>query len=97
MPLDYPAPPGVSVGWITELHVVEHGAGAISIELGQFYARMGTRVTILQRSGRILSHDDLSRASDSLRAHWRPHRVRRRLAARPGGARAPGSLPCGSR
>lgn len=34
------------------------GAGAIAIELGQFYARMGTRVTLLQRSGHILSRDD---------------------------------------
>ncbi len=34
------------------------GAGVIAIELGQFYARMGTRVTMLQRSGHILSHDD---------------------------------------
>lgn len=34
------------------------GAGVIAMELGQFYARMGTRVTMLQRSGHILSRDD---------------------------------------
>ena len=34
------------------------GAGAIAVELGQFYARMGTRVTMLQRSGHVLSRDD---------------------------------------
>jgi pyruvate/2-oxoglutarate dehydrogenase complex dihydrolipoamide dehydrogenase (E3) component len=34
------------------------GGGVIAIELGQFYARMGTRVTMLQRSGHILSRDD---------------------------------------
>lgn len=34
------------------------GGGVIAVELGQFYARMGTRVTMLQRSGHILSHED---------------------------------------
>src|SRR6266542_1814381 len=34
------------------------GGGVVAVELGQFYARMGTRVTMLQRSGHILSRDD---------------------------------------
>lgn len=34
------------------------GAGAIGLELGQFYQRLGTQVTVLQRSGHILSDED---------------------------------------
>ncbi|MDE3230386.1 MAG: FAD-dependent oxidoreductase, partial [Chloroflexota bacterium] len=34
------------------------GGGYIALELGQFFARMGTRVTILERSGRILKDEE---------------------------------------
>jgi pyruvate/2-oxoglutarate dehydrogenase complex dihydrolipoamide dehydrogenase (E3) component len=34
------------------------GAGAVALELGQFYARMGTQVTLLERSRRVLSDED---------------------------------------
>ncbi|MNX06698.1 Dihydrolipoyl dehydrogenase [compost metagenome] len=34
------------------------GGGVIALELGQFYARLGTRVTMLIRSGHILSQED---------------------------------------
>lgn len=34
------------------------GGGVEGVEFGQFFNRMGVRVTLLQRSGRILSHED---------------------------------------
>ncbi|MFO0705875.1 MAG: dihydrolipoyl dehydrogenase [Nitrospira sp.] len=34
------------------------GAGPVGLELGQFFSRIGTKVTILQRSASILSHLD---------------------------------------
>lgn len=34
------------------------GAGAIAIEMAQAFARLGSRVTVVQRGGQILSHDD---------------------------------------
>lgn len=34
------------------------GGGVIALELGQFYARLGTKVTMLIRSGHILSQED---------------------------------------
>ncbi|MBC7543549.1 MAG: dihydrolipoyl dehydrogenase [Candidatus Sericytochromatia bacterium] len=34
------------------------GAGAVGLELGQFYQRMGCQVTIIQRSAHILSTED---------------------------------------
>ena len=56
------------VGYVTSDHalalsrppesMVVLGGGVIAIELGQFYARMGTRITMLQRSGHILSRED---------------------------------------
>jgi pyruvate/2-oxoglutarate dehydrogenase complex dihydrolipoamide dehydrogenase (E3) component len=34
------------------------GGGPIALELGQYFARLGSRVTILQRSGQVLSKSD---------------------------------------
>jgi len=34
------------------------GGGVVALELGQFYARLGTKVTMLVRSGHILSQED---------------------------------------
>ena len=34
------------------------GGGPVALELGQFFARIGTRVTIIQRSAHLLSHLD---------------------------------------
>lgn len=39
-------------------HVVFLGAGYIALEMGQFYRRMGSRVTILERSRRLLKRED---------------------------------------
>lgn len=38
--------------------VVILGAGPIGVEFSQAYNRLGVKVTVLQRSGRILSHED---------------------------------------
>ncbi len=47
--LDRPELPG---------HVVFLGAGYIALEMGQFYKRMGSRVTILERSTSLLKRED---------------------------------------
>lgn len=39
-------------------HVVFLGAGYVALEMGQFYRRMGSRVTILERSRRLLKRED---------------------------------------
>ncbi|MDZ4732794.1 MAG: dihydrolipoyl dehydrogenase [Nitrospirota bacterium] len=43
------------------------GGGAVALELGQFFARLGTRVTILQRGGTLLSgmDEDVGRALEA--------------------------------
>lgn len=46
------------------------GAGAIALELGQFYARMGTRITVLQRSSHIFSRED-PEVGETLAGHLR--------------------------
>ncbi|MEO6326802.1 MAG: FAD-dependent oxidoreductase [Thermoanaerobaculia bacterium] len=43
-------------------HVVFLGAGDIALELGQFYRRMGSRVTLVERSTEILSAEDAETA-----------------------------------
>lgn len=64
-----PAVPGLAeAGFITSDEALELdalpesmvvlGGGVIALELGQFYARLGTRVTMLVRSGHILSQED---------------------------------------
>lgn len=39
------------------------GGGPIALELGQYFARLGSRVTILQRSGQVLSKSDVDLAA----------------------------------
>ncbi len=39
-------------------HVAMIGGGAIGLEMGQFYRRMGSRVTIIEHSGQIAGHED---------------------------------------
>src|SRR6266487_4244364 len=34
------------------------GGSAVGAELGQFYARMGAQVTIVQRAGRLIDRED---------------------------------------
>src|SRR4249920_2411484 len=43
------------------------GGGAVALELGQFFARLGTKVTILQRGGTLLSEmdEDVGRALEA--------------------------------
>ena len=38
--------------------IIVLGAGAVAVELAQFFLRIGTKVTLLQRSGHILSQGD---------------------------------------
>ena len=38
--------------------IIVLGAGAVAVELAQFFLRIGTQVTLLQRSGHILSQGD---------------------------------------
>lgn len=47
--LDRPELPG---------HLAIIGGGAIGLEMGQFYRRMGSRVTIIERSDQIAGHED---------------------------------------
>lgn len=49
-------------------HIVMIGGGYIGIEMGQFYRRMGSRVTVVEKSGKILGHedDDISSALQGL-------------------------------
>jgi pyruvate/2-oxoglutarate dehydrogenase complex dihydrolipoamide dehydrogenase (E3) component len=63
-----PIPGLEDVGYITSDEVLDQrklpasaivlGGGAIATELGQFLCRMGTRTTLIQRSGHILSNTD---------------------------------------
>jgi pyruvate/2-oxoglutarate dehydrogenase complex dihydrolipoamide dehydrogenase (E3) component len=39
-------------------HLVMIGSGYIGVEMGQFYRRMGARVTMVEHGGQILSHED---------------------------------------
>ncbi|MFW5791893.1 MAG: dihydrolipoyl dehydrogenase family protein [Desulfohalobiaceae bacterium] len=39
-------------------HLIVLGAGPIAIEMAQAFVRLGSRVTVIQRSGRIMKHDD---------------------------------------
>jgi pyruvate/2-oxoglutarate dehydrogenase complex dihydrolipoamide dehydrogenase (E3) component len=52
-------------------HLVILGAGVIAVEMGQFYRRMGSEVTILAREDRILAgeDDDVSEEVQALLAH----------------------------
>ena len=65
---DYPIPGLKETGYITSddaltmreapESIIVLGAGAVAVELAQFFLRIGTKVTLLQRSGYILSQGD---------------------------------------
>jgi pyruvate/2-oxoglutarate dehydrogenase complex dihydrolipoamide dehydrogenase (E3) component len=65
---DYPIPGLKEAGYLTSDDVLEMrempksmivlGAGAVAVELAQFFQRIGTRVSLIQRSGHILSQGD---------------------------------------
>ncbi len=65
---DYPIPGLKETGYITSddaltmreapESIIVLGAGAVAVELAQFFLRIGTKVTLLQRSGHILSQGD---------------------------------------
>jgi len=69
----HPIPGMQESGFITSDHILEMreqpesmlvlGAGAVAVELAHFHQRIGTRVTLVQRSGHILSSmdEDLAR------------------------------------
>ena len=70
---DYPIPGLKETGYVTSddaltmretpESIIVLGAGAVAVELAQFFLRIGTKVTLLQRSGHILSKcdEDLAR------------------------------------
>jgi pyruvate/2-oxoglutarate dehydrogenase complex dihydrolipoamide dehydrogenase (E3) component len=65
---DYPIPGLNETGFITSddaltmretpESIIVLGAGAVAVELAQFFLRIGTKVTLLQRSSHILSQGD---------------------------------------
>ena len=65
---DYPIPGLQETGYVTSddaltmreapESIIVLGAGAVAVELAQFFLRIGTKVTLLQRSGHILSQGD---------------------------------------
>ncbi|MBT5471714.1 MAG: dihydrolipoyl dehydrogenase [Nitrospina sp.] len=65
---DYPIPGLIETGFVTSDDVLTMrkapesiivlGAGAVAVELAQFFLRIGTQVTLLQRSNHILSQGD---------------------------------------
>ncbi len=67
--IDYPSLPGLEeTGFITSDEALEItqlprslavlGGGAVALELGQYFARLGVKVTILIRAQHLLSHED---------------------------------------
>jgi pyruvate/2-oxoglutarate dehydrogenase complex dihydrolipoamide dehydrogenase (E3) component len=69
-----PAIPGLkridtidSENWLDQTDLPERlimiGAGYIGLEMGQFYRRMGSQVTIIEGSGQIIGHEDKDVAS----------------------------------
>jgi pyruvate/2-oxoglutarate dehydrogenase complex dihydrolipoamide dehydrogenase (E3) component len=60
-----------SENWLSRDRLPERlvivGGGYIGLEMGQFYARMGSRVTILEDSDRVVSREDQD-VSEELRA-----------------------------
>ena len=39
-------------------HLVILGGGYIALEFGQMFRRFGSRVTVIEQSGRLLGHED---------------------------------------
>lgn len=68
VPKDVPVPGLHEAGYVTSdelLNVIEQpdsllvlGGGPVALEIGQFFARIGTRVTCIQRAPHVLSHLD---------------------------------------
>lgn len=68
VPSRIPIPGLEEVGYLTSDEILDLrkrpasllvlGGGPVAVELGQFFARIGTRVTLIQRSRHILSHLD---------------------------------------
>ncbi|MBI2889627.1 MAG: dihydrolipoyl dehydrogenase [Nitrospirae bacterium] len=71
-------------------HLVVIGAGAIGLELGSVWSRLGAKVTVLEYLDRILPGMDAEIASEALKSFKR-QRLAFRLGARVRGARAEGS------
>ncbi len=65
---EFPVPGLAESGYLTSDHVLELrqapesmivlGAGPVAVELAQFFCRIGTRTTLIQRSDHILSKED---------------------------------------
>jgi pyruvate/2-oxoglutarate dehydrogenase complex dihydrolipoamide dehydrogenase (E3) component len=81
VPRDVPLPGLHETGYLTSDELLDLreqpgslvvlGGGPVGLELGQFFSRIGTRVTLLQRSAHVLSHldDDVGAALEqALRA-----------------------------
>ena len=76
-PSEVPIPGLAQAGYFTSDTILELrtqpgslivlGGGAVALELGQFFARLGTKVTILQRGHRLLSgmDEDVGRALEA--------------------------------
>lgn len=97
VPARVPIPGLEEAGYLTSDEVLELrdrprsllvlGGGAVALELGQFFARIGTDVTVVQRSPQVLSHLDedlvlpvqsqLREEGVSLHLDTRLHRVSR--------------------
>lgn len=86
-----PAIPGlVEAGYLTnrELFTLKRlpaslailGGGPVAVEMGQAFSRLGSRVTIIQRSGHILSAEDPD-MTDLLAGHLRAEGLDLRLGA----------------
>ncbi len=62
-------------------HVLMIGGGYIGLEMGQFYRRMGSAVTIVQGAGQIAPHEDTDIAA-SLQAMLEEEGIRFHLNTR---------------
>jgi dihydrolipoamide dehydrogenase len=69
--------------------VVMIGGSAVGIELGQFLARMGSDVTVVQRAARLLDREE-PRVGDLVAAHLRGDRIDVRLGCQARAARRDG-------
>lgn len=72
--------------WLNRADLPEHllvlGAGYVGLEMGQFYRRMGARVTLVERSNRILPDEDAD-VSRALQAALESEGIRFILDVRP--------------
>ncbi|AFM20160.1 MULTISPECIES: dihydrolipoyl dehydrogenase family protein [Actinomycetes] len=70
--------------------IVMIGGSAVGIELGQFLARMGARVTLIQRGDRLLDRED-PRVGDIVATHLRADGIDVRLGRQATAARRDGA------